>query len=135
MADITGLPVNMLQQVIILYMHELVIGKNAPRFAYSEGVISVIPDDIPETPKGFNAVVNGATVSACWGANYEEDFLGYRILYTDRLDRSDYNRSIAVGNVTNFDIGTFKAGRRYRLAVIAYNQNGKEKSSISSTNC
>jgi hypothetical protein len=59
-----------------------------------------------------------------WEANLENDLAGYRIYYGNQS--KDYDSSISVGKVTQYEITDLDAGRRYFIALTAIDLAGNE---------
>ena len=101
-------------------------GKNTPRFAYSEGRVEIRPDGVPLTPRGFQADQSGSGILTQWLPVYGDGDIGYRVLYTTKIDQSEYESSVAVGEETSLLLEDLSPAGTYRLTVVAYDEQGRQ---------
>lgn len=71
---------------------------------------------------GFAANSDAAILRLAWDANPETDVVGYRLLYG--TSSRNYTVTVDVGNRTTFALLGLADGRRYYLALQAYNRSG-----------
>ncbi len=103
-------------------------GKNSPCFSHSTAQIIVRNQSAHSEPQDFRVTASESSVHLYWSppaSTGDDPNIGYRIFYTDRLESSAYDRSIAVGNKTSYIIDNLTPGRAYKFAIAAYDSSGK----------
>jgi hypothetical protein len=74
----------------------------------------------------FASAAEAAALRLAWDANPETNIAGYRILYGTTANA--YTTTVDVGNRTNYTISGLSDGRRYYIALQAYNTSGLSSS-------
>ncbi|MBN2354567.1 T9SS type A sorting domain-containing protein, partial [candidate division KSB1 bacterium] len=97
---------------------------NAPVFCYCPQPIHIEHPAAPAVPAGLKAAAQDTLICLSWNMNTEPNLWGYMVHYTDDLSAGSYRSAVATGDTTAFDLVDVEPGRKYRIALTAYNRLG-----------
>ena len=105
-------------------------GKNIPVLSnYAPGVVHVVEAGAPAPPTTFTAMAGAASISCSWTASSTAGAC-YAVLWDDQpLDSTrKYQHESYVEDLTEWTIQGLGYGRDYRVAVVALNPDGLQRS-------
>ena len=99
---------------------------NVPQFVYVSQPVQVVDPEAPAPPTNVQAAAGDGEITVAWEAGAEPAVVGYRVYFATSLDTDLRANSQAAGNVTSLILRGLRNGLTYRVAVVAYDESGRE---------